>query len=275
MLLALISLLTIASAAPIAFNCTNSTPTAGVAATQFASNTLYQNNGNQFTLYAIAKSSSLYGYEANASTNLTKIIDIRGGMITVASVVYNLTGFNATGTADVPHNWYFKLNYTTAKFAEACIPVVLTSSLISLPPSVSAPKYAITALILFTIGVLTSIFMILFTFKVYEFHKKNHDYTLIDGLFGFAIGMSAVILIIFSLFYIHTTAMSAYSFNSANIQYNVGNAIIQSLPLGQSNLFSLVAYIFIWIDIILSVMYLFLAFIVWNSGRKRKKYEEG
>ena len=64
-----------------------------------ASNTIYQNtNSTPLAIYAIAHSATLRGYLGN-STSLTKVIDLRGGSITITGVVYSLTGYNMSASA--------------------------------------------------------------------------------------------------------------------------------------------------------------------------------
>ena len=80
------------------------------------SNTLYQNtNSTPLAIYAIAQSSPLKGYLGN-STSLTKVIDLRGGSITITGVVYTLAGYNMSAYMLVEPNEYYKFNYTNATF---------------------------------------------------------------------------------------------------------------------------------------------------------------
>ena len=81
-----------------------------------ASNTIYQNtNSTPLAIYAIAHSATLRGYLGN-STSLTKVIDLRGGSITITGVVYSLTGYNMSAYMLVEPNEYYKFNYTNATF---------------------------------------------------------------------------------------------------------------------------------------------------------------
>ena len=80
------------------------------------SNTLYQNtNSTPLAIYAIAQSSSLKGYLGN-STSLMKVIDLRGGSITITGVVYSLAGYNMSAYMLVEPQEYYKFNYTNATF---------------------------------------------------------------------------------------------------------------------------------------------------------------
>lgn len=149
-----------------------------------------------------------------------------------------------------------------------------TTNSIILLPNTSIPQYAPGAEALFAAGIVISITLILMTFMVYDFRKKNGKYALFDGILGFALGMSAVILLLFSLFYTSTMATPAYTINEIGNAFNVANQTIASLPLGTSNSFGLVASIFLLLDIFLSFAYLFIIGIVYNIGRKEKKLKE-
>ena len=81
------------------------------------SNTIYQNtNSTPLSIYVIAHSTSLKGYLGNTNTTLTKIIDLRGGSITVTGVVYSLTGYNLSAYMQVAPKQYYKFNFTNATF---------------------------------------------------------------------------------------------------------------------------------------------------------------
>ena len=80
------------------------------------SNTLYQNtNSTPLAIYAIAQSTTLRGYLGN-STSLIKVIDLRGGSITITGVVYSLAGYNMSAYMLVEPQEYYKFNYTNATF---------------------------------------------------------------------------------------------------------------------------------------------------------------
>ena len=132
---------------------------------------------------------------------------------------------------------------------------------------VEVPQYSYVAITLFAIGVLLSFFMIL---RVFGLVRVWQGYGLSEGLKGFAIGMSGVILLLYSLFY--TVQASAPQYTIAGANAIVQTTSISSVPLAKNSMFNLVGYAFIWIDMILSFVYIFIALILFRRSRAEKKY---
>jgi hypothetical protein len=132
---------------------------------------------------------------------------------------------------------------------------------------VEVPEYSYVAITLFAIGVLLSFFFIL---RVMGLVRVWQGYGLSEGIKGFAIGMSGVILLLYSLFY--TVQASAPQYTIAGANAIVQATSISSVPLVKNSMFNLVGYVFIWIDIILSFVYIFIALAFYSRSRKEKKY---
>ena len=132
---------------------------------------------------------------------------------------------------------------------------------------VEVPRYSYVAITLFAIGILLSFFMIL---RVLGLVRVWQGYGLSEGLKGFAIGMSGVILLLYSLFY--TVQASAPQYTIAGVNAIVQATSISSVPLARNSMFNLVGYVFIWIDMILSFVYIFIALIFYSRSRAEKKY---
>ena len=81
-----------------------------------SSNTLYQNtNSSPLGIYVTTHSAPLMGYLGN-STNLIKVIDMRGGSVTITGVVYSIAGYNMSSYVLVGPDDYYKFNFTNATF---------------------------------------------------------------------------------------------------------------------------------------------------------------
>ena len=132
---------------------------------------------------------------------------------------------------------------------------------------IEVPQYSYVAITLFAIGVLLSFFMIL---RIVGLVRVWQGYGLSEGLKGFAIGMSAVILLLYSLFY--TVQASAPQYTIAGANAIVQATSISSVPLARNSMFNLIGYVFIWIDIFISVVYIFFALAFYSRSRKEKKY---
>lgn len=141
-------------------------------------------------------------------------------------------------------------------------------------PNLANSQYAGAAQVLFSIGVLLTILLILLTFRVYDFHRKNHRYTLADGIIGLAIGFIAIICILFGLFYTTTVATPAYNITTAAGNYLVANEVATSVTLASNQSFGSYGYAFIFIDIILALVYLFMAMLVYGRERRKRRFED-
>ena len=141
------------------------------------------------------------------------------------------------------------------------------ANIIIINQPVEVPQYSSVAIILFAIGILLSFFIIL---KVLGLVKLWQGYGFVEGISSFAIGMTAVIFLLFSLFY--TVQASAPQYTIEGVNAIVQSTSISSVPLAKNSMFNLIAYIFIWIDIIISFVYIFIALIFLNRNRKEKKY---
>jgi len=156
------------------------------------------------------------------------------------------------------------------------LPIIVLISLISINfaantiiinQPVKVPQYSNVAITLFAIGVLLSFFMIL---RVLGLAKVWQGYGFAEGIKGFSIGMIAVIFLLYSLFY--TIQASAPQYTIAGANTIVQATSISSVPLARNSMFNLVGYVFIWIDIIISFVYIFIALVFYSRSRKEKKY---
>ena len=66
-------------------------------------------------IYVTTHSAPLMGYLGN-STNLIKVIDMRGGSVTITGVVYSIAGYNMSSYVLVGPDDYYKFNFTNATF---------------------------------------------------------------------------------------------------------------------------------------------------------------
>jgi hypothetical protein len=133
-------------------------------------------------------------------------------------------------------------------------------------------QYALGAQLLFAVGLGASLFMILLAFRLWDFHNKRESYSLMTGIGGFSLGMIAAMLLIFSMFYVEVATTPAYTITANTISYNVHQTTLTTSPLATNVNFAIVADAFIPIDIFLGFAYLFLAFIVYGTERRNKRY---
>jgi hypothetical protein len=118
------------------------------------SNTIYQNtNSTPLAIYAIAQSSSLRGYLGNPAS-LTKVIDLRGGSITITGAVYPLTGYNMSAYMLVEPQEYYKFNFTNATFRGQYLPKSSSSLAIIPQEVVSVSSINLYALLPFGVGLI-------------------------------------------------------------------------------------------------------------------------
>lgn len=81
------------------------------------SNTTYQNtNSSTLYIYSITHSAPLTAWLGATPSNMSEVIDERGGSVDVAGVLYSLAGYNMSAGLVVPPGEYYKFNYTDASF---------------------------------------------------------------------------------------------------------------------------------------------------------------
>ena len=135
-------------------------------------------------------------------------------------------------------------------------------------PTLTASQYSPYAELAYAIGLL--LFVVLLFLSLNVFHEKRG--TLIKGIAGFSIGMISFILITFSLFYQSSISYPTITFTSANVLYTIHNQTLTSMPMGQSNNFGFLAYAIMFMDVILSLAYLFMSFIMYSAFRDKKRF---
>ena len=229
------------------------------------SNTLYQNtNSTQLSIYSTTHSATLTGYLGN-SISLTKVIGLNGGSITITGVVYSLAGYNMSAYMLVEPKEYYKFNFTNATFIGQYSPssgIYLLST-----KTIEAPQYSGTAQALLAAGLLLSIVMLLLVFRVLKLNVG-----IIGGIEGFAVGMIAALLIIYSLQFVSVIQVQPYAINAFNSTLSVTAQSASTTPLAAQPIFAVISYAFAFMDLILSLIYIFLAMLVFRAKRNRKKY---
>ncbi len=212
------------------------------------SNTIYQNtNSTPLAIYAITHSAALTGYLGN-STSSTKI----------------LAGYNMSAYMLVEPQEYYKFNFTNATFSGQYVP--LNIYMIS-TKTINSPQYSTTAQALFAIGILLSIILLLLVFRVLKFNVG-----IMGGIEGFAVGMIAAVLIIYALQFTSLIQVSPYTINAFNTTLSVQSQSATTTPLATNILFGSLGYAFIFVDVILSFIYMFLAILVYKNERTKRKY---
>ena len=234
------------------------------------SNTIYQNtNSTPLSIYTITHSAKLTGYRGN-STSLAKVIELNGGSITITGVVYSLAGYNMSAYMLVEPQEYYKFNFTNATFigqySQKPSNSIQSTYLVS-TKTITVPHYSGIAQALFAAGSLLSIIMLLLVFRVLKFNVG-----IMGGIEGFAVGMVAALLIIYSLQFVSVAQVSPYTINTFNSTLSVGAQSVSTTPLAAQPVFAVVGYAFTFIDFILGFIYIFLAMLVFRNNRNRKKY---
>ena len=253
LLFVFITFIGVASASPVQLNLT--------------SNTIYQNtNSTPLAIYVITHSATLHGYLGPSNTTLLKVVDLRGGGISVSGVVYSLMGYNMSAYMLVEPHEYYKFNYTNATFIGQYIPLSTQTYLIN-SKYAEAPQYSGIAQIVFAIGVITSLFLILLVFRILKFNVG-----IMGGLEGFAVGMIGALLIIYALQFTSQVTIPAYQITAFNSILNVSSQTALSTPLASQLMFGILGYSFIFMDFILGFIYLFMSMLVYRDERKQKKY---
>ena len=196
------------------------------------SNTIYQNtNSTPLAIYAIAHSTTLKGYLGN-STSLVKVIDLRGGSITITGVVYSLTGYNMSAYMLVEPNEYYKFNYTNATFIGQYLPQPQSQN--TFFPESGLSQYASGALALFAIGFLMYISLILYAFTNMLPKSKSAK---INMLLIFSLALATVAVLVFSAFYQVQLSIPPYQIVSGNSITTINVQATLSTPLATSSFF--------------------------------------
>lgn len=229
------------------------------------SNTIYQNtNSTPLAIYAITHSAQLSAYLGSSPSNMLEVAYENGGSITVSSTVYSLAGYNMSSYLLIQPNEYYKFNFTSATFSGQYVP--LNIYMIS-TKTINSPQYSTTAQALFAIGILLSIILLLLVFRVLKFNVG-----IMGGIEGFAVGMIAAVLIIYALQFTSLIQVSPYTINAFNTTLSVQSQSATTTPLATNILFGTLGYAFIFVDVILSFIYMFLAILVYKNERTKRKY---
>ncbi|MGC9132257.1 MAG: hypothetical protein ACP5HJ_01235 [Candidatus Micrarchaeia archaeon] len=211
-----------------------------------ASNTTYQNT-NISTLYIYATSNdNLQAYLGDSPKNLVLAINQQIGITTPP---------NITSTLVVPPKWYYKYIYTSATFKGELVenPIYFIQ-----PPQTQIQKYPLGAQIFFAIGLILSFILLLLFFRI--FYVKP---SFITSVFGFTLGITATICLVFSLFYTTEIEVSSYTINTSSATLQVQNVTLTSLPLAKEQIFNLIASIFAFVDSIIA--FVFFIFNLWRK----------
>ena len=234
-----------------------------------SSNTLYQNtNSSPLGIYVTTHSAPLMGYLGN-TTSLIKVIDLRGGSVTITGNVYSLTGYNMSAYMLVEPDEYYKFNFTNATFVGQYNPPTTQSKAAEtiLLPEYGQNEYAGGALILFAIGLLMYISMILYAFTNMLPKSKNPT---INMLFLFSLGLTTVAVLIFSAFYQVQLSIPPYQIISGNSTATIQVHTIRSIPLAKSTLFGPIIML---LSITAALLSLVLPAYYFIESWRRKKYK--
>ena len=243
-------------------------PLAGAASPftmNIASNTLYQNtNSTPLAIYAIAHSATLKGYLGN-STSLIKVIDLRGGSITITGVVYSLAGYNMSAYMLVEPQEYYKFNFTNATFIGQYSPQSQSQSMFF--PESGMSQYASGALALFAIGLLMYISLILYAFTNMLPKSKNAK---INMLLIFSLALATVAVLVFSAFYQVQLMIPPYQIVSGNSITTINVQATLSTPLATSSFFGPIIML---LAITATLLGLVLPAYYFIESARRKRYK--
>ena len=238
-------------------------------AMSLSSNTLYQNtNSTPLGIYVTTHSAPLMGYLGN-TTSLIKVIDLRGGSVTITGNVYSLTGYNTSAYLLVQPDEYYMFNFTNATFVGQYNPPTTQSKAAEtiLLPEYGQNEYAGGALILFAIGLLMYISMILYAFTNMLPRSKNPT---INMLFLFSLGLTTVAVLVFSAFYQVQLSIPPYQVISGNSTATIQVHTILSIPLATSPLFGPIIML---LSITAALLSLVLPAYYFIESWRRKKYK--
>ena len=229
------------------------------------SNTLYQNtNSTPLAIYAIAHSTTLKGYLSN-STSLVKVIDLRGGSITITGVVYSLAGYNMSAYMLVEPQEYYKFNYTNATFIGQYSPQSQSQSMFF--PESGMSQYASGALALFAIGLFMYISLILYAFTNMLPKSKSAK---INMLLIFSLALATVAVLVFSAFYQVQLSIPSYQIVSGNSITTINVQATLSTPLATSSFFGPIIML---LAITATLLGLVLPAYYFIESARRKRYK--
>ena len=223
------------------------------------SNTLYQNtNSTPLAIYAIAHSATLKGYLGN-STSLMKVIDLRGGSITITGVVYSLTGYNMSAYMLVQPNEYYKFNYTNATFIGQYSPKSSSSLAIIPQEVVSVSSINLYALLPFAVGLILGL---LGAIMPWGWYRKS--LFLIIG---------AVLILIGGMLTIIPVPLAQVQSSAVNVTSSSGNYLISAYnsTISQPVLNASWGFIYEVTYALIAVLFMILAVIFVLMGKKANK----
>lgn len=222
------------------------------------SNTLYQNtNSTPLEIYAITHSATLTGYLGN-STSLTKVIDLRGGSVTISSVVYSLTGYNMSAYMLIEPNEYYKFNFTNATFIGQYLPKSSSSLAIIPQEVVSVSSINLYALLPFAVGLILGLLAVIMPWGWY----RKSLFLIIGATLVLIGGMLTIIPV--PLAVVHNSQL--------NITAPSGNTIISSYnsTISQPLLNASWGFIYEVTYVLVAILFMILAVIFVLTGRKAK-----
>ncbi len=223
-----------------------------------ASNTLYQNtNSTPLAIYAITHSATLKGYLGN-STSLIKVIDLRGGSITITGVVYSLAGYNMSAYMLVEPQEYYKFNFTNATFIGQYSPT--SSSLAIIPQEVvSVSSINLYALLPFAVGLILGLLGVIMPWGWYR-----------KSLF---LIIGAVLILIGGMLTIIPVPLAQVQSSAVNVTSSSGNYLIGAYnsTISQPVLNASWGFIYEVTYALIAVLFMILAVIFVLMGKKANK----
>ena len=200
---------------------------------------------------------------------MQKVVDLRGGSVTITGNVYSLTGYNTSAYLLVQPDEYYMFNFTNATFVGQYNPPTTQSKAAEtiLLPEYGQNEYAGGALILFAIGLLMYISMILYAFTNMLPRSKNPT---INMLFLFSLGLTTVAVLVFSAFYQVQLSIPPYQVISGNSTATIQVHTILSIPLATSPLFGPIIML---LSITAALLSLVLPAYYFIESWRRKKYK--
>ena len=226
------------------------------------------------TLYPITPTSNAL-YQNNNATNLYIYArgpgGIKGYLGATANTLVEISNYSAPQTVHrdtalliVPPKYYWKLNYTQPVVAYALYspdpPIMVTI------PTASINTYSSTALLFFILGIILSLFTILSAFNIIKIQG-----TFVYSVVLFALAFLAATFLLFSITTTNTLSSNSYTITTGNQIITVNSTSATTIPLGKIAIIALIAELLSIVDMILGFILLFLALIVYNESRKKKR----